>query len=269
MRARFALDSGVADKLLRPALADWRDAVGCADPLLLPANAAAEPQLVPFPLPSWCAWLIDAGVLECERPPQIEGPRLILHAALAVVREAELEGVERFPVTFAGRYAPNAPHLHLAISPPFLSAALHRDDAPSRLWLGGPASPAGPAPGESGETVATWAADPEAAASNGWPGGWPRWLVVRQLEGREPQALWSLPALWKARHGDAPEAAFGGSPAAPVSMRLGLDVGSTSTVVVEEDDATAGAPGAKLQSRASAASPAIRRPRIALAAPRN
>ena len=52
MRARFSLASDAADRLLRPALADWRDAVGCADPLLLPANANAEPQLVPLPLPS-------------------------------------------------------------------------------------------------------------------------------------------------------------------------------------------------------------------------
>src|SRR5262249_58188046 len=58
-------------------------------------------------------------------------------------------------------------------------------------------------------------------------------------------------ALWRARHGDAPEAAFGGNDAAKVSMRLGVDLGSTSTVVVEEDDAAAGAPGAKLTSARS------------------
>src|SRR5256885_10207115 len=89
MRARFGLAADAADRLLRPALADWRDAVGCADPLLLPGNARDELQLVPLPLPSWCAWLIDAGILQCEQPPQIEGPRIVLHAALAVVREAE------------------------------------------------------------------------------------------------------------------------------------------------------------------------------------
>ena len=259
MRARFSLASDAADRLLRPALADWRDAVGCADPLLLPANANAEPQLVPLPLPSWCAWLVDAGVLQCEQPPQIEGPRIVLHAALAVVREAELEGVERFPLTFAGRYAPGGAPLHLAISPPFLSAswrgavciraALHRENGPLRVWLGAPASPVAAASGESGQTVATWAVDPAGEpATESWPAGWPRWIVLRELEGREPQALWSLPALWRARNGDAPEAAFGGGPAAPVSMRLGVDLGSTSTVVVEEDAATAGAPGAKLLS---------------------
>ncbi|MCA1826627.1 MAG: hypothetical protein LC689_06765 [Myxococcales bacterium] len=255
MRARFSLAADVADRLLRPALADWRDAVGCADPLLLPANAATEPQLVPLPLPSWCIWLIDAGVLEVESAAVLEGPRIVLHAALAVVREAELEGVERFPVTFAGRHAPGAPHLHLAISPPFLAQSwrgpicIRAAVDKARVWIGGPASPVAAAPGVSGETVATWAVDPE-PASGTWP-GWPRWIVVRQLEGREPQALWSLPALWKARHGEVPEAGFGGAPAAAVSMRLGIDLGSTSTVVVEEDDATAGAPGAKLLSRQS------------------
>src|SRR5438552_4508948 len=258
MRVRFALSPEAVNRLLRPALADWRDAVGCADPLLLPANAAAEPQLVPLPLPSWCTWLLDAGVLQCERPPQIEGPRIVLQAALAVVREAELEGVERFPLVFAGRFAPAAAHIHLALSPPFLSqawrgpacvrAAAHAASGSLRLWLGGPASPLEAASGESGETVATWAPDRASGDQAGWPQGWPRWVVLRLLEGREPQALWSLPALWKARFGDAPEAAFGGSEGAPVAMRLGVDLGSTSTVVVEEDDAGGGAPGAKLLS---------------------
>src|SRR6266566_448562 len=61
MRARFALPEAAANQLLRPALADWRDAVGCADPLLVPSNAqgaAAEAALVPIPIPSWCAELI-------------------------------------------------------------------------------------------------------------------------------------------------------------------------------------------------------------------
>ena len=123
MRAQFGLAAEAADRLLRPALADFRDAVGCADPLLVPANAGKEPQLVPLPLPSWCASLLDAGVLECEGPPRIAGPRVLLQASLAVVREAELLAVERFAVTFAGRHASGAasPFVHLALSPPFLS----------------------------------------------------------------------------------------------------------------------------------------------------
>src|SRR5690242_10634700 len=64
MRARFGLAEAAANGLLRPALADWRDAVGCADPVLVPANAqgaAPDKLLLPIPAPSWCAELIDAG----------------------------------------------------------------------------------------------------------------------------------------------------------------------------------------------------------------
>lgn len=245
MRARFSLEEAAADKLLRPALADFRDAVGCADPLLLPANHKSEPQLVPLPLPSWCAELIDLGIVEIVKPPHVEGPRVVLQAALSVVREAELEGVERFAVTFAGRFAPDAPAVHLAISPPFLGdtwrgpvcvrAAMHRSGKAVKLRVGAPSSPAGPAAGEPGETVATWAASQR-----------PRWVVVRLLEGREPQALWSLPALWTARMKDAPEGATGTPAGAPVAMRLAVDLGSTSTVVVEEHAASSGAPGGTL-----------------------
>ena len=243
MRAMFSMIAADADKLLRPALADWRDAVGCADPLLLAANAAEEPQLVPLPLPSWCASLAEAGILELMHAPRVEGPRITLKAALAVVREAELEGVERFPVTFAGRFAPSGPHVHLAISPPFRSQAWRgpvclRAAAEARLWLGTPSSPAAPARGESGQTVVTLA-DPD------------EWIVLRQLAGREPQALWRLSELWKARLGDAPEAETAAAAGAPVSMRLGIDLGSTSTVVVEEDEAASGAPGAKLSATAA------------------
>ena len=56
MRAQFGLPEPTANELLRPALADWRDAVGCADPLLVPADAlgpASEKHLVPIPMPSW------------------------------------------------------------------------------------------------------------------------------------------------------------------------------------------------------------------------
>lgn len=86
MRARFGLDGQAVDQLLRPALADWRDAVGCADPLLVPANARVEKQLVPLPMPSWCAWLVEAGVLRLDAPPSIEGPRVVQQAWLAVIR---------------------------------------------------------------------------------------------------------------------------------------------------------------------------------------
>ena len=93
MRERFGLGQERAERLLLPAFADWRDAVGCADPLLVPANAqgpAAEKALVPLPVPSWCAWLADAGVLRFDGPPSIQGPRVVQPAWLLVVREAEL-----------------------------------------------------------------------------------------------------------------------------------------------------------------------------------
>jgi len=266
MRARFGLPEPAANQLLRPALADWRDAVGCADPLLVPANAqgpTGEKALVPIPVPSWCSWLIDAGVLLLEGSPHLEGPRVVQRAWLAVVREAELAAVECFPLVFAGRYGSGATSLriHLAISPPFAAADWRGEvwlragarragesGAPVRIWLGAPASPTAPAPGIRGQTAVTWVmprAGPDSATD--WPAGWPRWAVLRVLEGREPQALWDLPALWRACTGNAPEAAITAS-ASPVpgTLRLAVDIGSTSTVAVEEDNAAAGSLGAKL-----------------------
>ena len=227
--------------LFAPALADWRDAVGCADPLLVPQGA------LPLPLPSWCAWLIDADVLRLDGGPSISGPRVVQHAWLLAVREAELQAVEAFPVIFAGGFAASAFEVHLAISPGFLGeswrgpvcvrAAVHRAAGPPvQIWLGAPSSPGKPADGASGETVATWAVQPGQAGISGWP----RWAVLRALEGREPQALWDLRALWGEREQVAPPAG------APVSLRLGVDVGSTATMVVEEESASAGAVGGKL-----------------------
>ena len=271
MRARFGLAESAANELLRPALADWRDAVGCADPLLLPANAlgsSGEKHLITIPMPSWCASLVDVGVLRLEGPPALDGPRVVQHAWLAVVREAELSAVECFPVVFAGRYGSGAAALriHLALSPPFLSsgwqgtlclrAGAQRLDGsrlPVRLWLGSPASPEAAPPGMSGETAVTWAMprglDPGA---RGWPAGWPRWAVLRVREGREPQALWELPALWRACTGPAPEAEVASSVSpSPGTLRLAVDIGSTSTVIVEEDSAAAGSVGAKLLAHGS------------------
>src|SRR2546427_617709 len=225
MRARFGLAESAANELLRPALADWRDAVGCADPLLLPANAlgsAGEKHLIPIPMPSWCASLVEAGVLRLEGPPALDGPRVVQHAWLAVVREAELSAVECFPIILAGRYGSGAAALriHLAISPPFLSSGLQgnlcfragaqrldNSRVPVRLWLGAPASPEGTPPGMSGETAVTWAMPRGLEAlAPAWPSGWPRWAVLRVREGREPQALWELPALLRACIGPPPEA---------------------------------------------------------------
>src|SRR5207237_219570 len=172
MRARFDLAESAANELLRPAIADWRDAVGCADPPLLPANAlgsAGEKHLIPIPIPSWCASLVDAGVLRLDGPPTLDGPRVVQHAWLAVWREAA--------VTWA---------------------------MPRGLEALAPA----------------------------WPSGWPRWAVLRVREGREPQALWELPALWRACIGPAPEAEVASSVSpSPGTLRLAVDVGSTSTVV--------------------------------------
>jgi hypothetical protein len=240
MRARFDLDEAAADQLLRPALADWRDAVGCADPLLVPANAATEKHLVPLPIPSWCTWLVEEGVLRLDAPAAVEGPRVVQPASLLVVREAELSAVERFPLLFAGRFGSGAASLsvHLAISPPFRSPAWHgsvclraaarrSDGQGAPIWLGPPAAPSGGPIGASDETVATWVSS-----------DWPRWAVLRVLEGREPQALWDLRVLL-----DEPGEIVAGPAGA---MRLGVDIGSTATVVVEEDSAVAGSVGAKL-----------------------
>ncbi|MGZ6124084.1 MAG: hypothetical protein ACXWLR_03935, partial [Myxococcales bacterium] len=266
MRARFDLSEAAANDLLRPALADWRDAVGCADPLLVAANAqgpSAEAQLLPLPMPSWCAALVDAGVVRLEGSPSLEGPRVVQQAWLAVIREAELTAVECFPIVFAGRYGSGAasPQIHLALSPPFLAEAwrgslclragaqrLEKARAPVRLWLGPPASPAGPAAGIEGETAVTWVM-PRGTdrALAGWPAGWPRWAVLRILEGRQPQALWELPALWRSCTAEASDAAIPDSiPALAGTLRLAVDLGSTSTLVVEEDNAAAGSIGAKL-----------------------
>src|SRR3954464_13691641 len=171
-RARFDLTEEAARTLFSPALSDWRDAVGCADPLLVPGNAqgeAAEKHLVPLPLPSWCAHLVDAGVLYLAGSPRLEGPRVIQRAVLLAVREAELSAVECFPIVFAGRFGAGAasPEVHLALSPPFLAeqwrgtvclrAAAHRAGGSAvRIWFGPPATPGAPAAGASGETVATW-----------------------------------------------------------------------------------------------------------------
>lgn len=266
MRARFDLTQAAADDLLRPALADWRDAIGCADPLLVAANAqvpGGEAQLVPLPLPSWCAVLVDEGVLRLDGPPAIDGPRVVQHGWLLAIREAELTAVECFPVVFAGRYGSGAASLqiHLAMSPPFLSEGwrgtlclragvqrLEKARAPVRLWLGAPASPGAPPAGAAGEAAVTWAM-PRGGdrAVPGWPADWPRWAVLRVLEGREPQALWELPALWRACAVSAPDAGLVDSlSAAPGTLRLAVDLGSTSTLVVEEDSASAGSIGAKL-----------------------
>ena len=266
MRARFDLSAPAAEELLRPALADWRDAVGCADPLLVPANAlgaAAEKHLLPLPLPSWCAPLVDAGVILLDGAPLVEGPRVVQLAWLSVIRETELAAVECFPVVFAGRHGSGAAALriHLALSPPFLSPRWHgnvcvragaqRIDgsaAAVSVWLGAPATPGSVPSGMAGETAVTWVVPRvESAALADWPSGWPRWAVLRVCEGREPQALWEVPALWHACTGSAPEARVA-SPvlAAASTLRLAVDIGSTSTVLVEEDSAAAGALGAKL-----------------------
>jgi len=266
MRAQFGLPEPTANDLLRPALADWRDAVGCADPLLVPADVlgpASEKHLVPIPMPSWCAPLVDAGVIRLDGPAALDGPRVVQPAWLAVVRESELTAVECFPFVFAGRYGSGAASLriHLALSPPFLSpgwrgtvclrAGAQRLDGsrtPVRLWLGAAASPGSTPNGVTGEGAVTWAM-PRLGSSvvADWPADWQRWAVLRVREGREPQSLWDLPALWRACVGSAPEAALASSASAAAgTLRLAVDIGSTSTVVVEEDSATAGAVGAKL-----------------------
>jgi hypothetical protein len=255
MRARFGLTEEAAKELFSPALADWRDAVGSADPLLLPANALAE--LIPLPLPSWCVWLLELRVLIPNGQPVIEGPRVVQRAWLAVAREK----VEHFPVVFAGRASATTAgvSVHLAVSPPYSSAgfrgpvqvraAAHRNGKPVPLWLGAPAAPGSETRGKSGITVATWTAGHEL----------PRWLVLRAMEGREPQALWDLHALWRARLAEAPEAERAEAPSqAEGRLRLAIDLGSTATVVVEEDSALSGPLGGKLLSAGAAASGFLR-----------
>jgi hypothetical protein len=233
-------------------------------------------------MPSWCTWLIDAGVLRLDGPPTVQGPRVVQPAWLVVVREVELARVECFPFVLAARFGSGATslHVHLAISPSYLAeewrgtislrAAAHgveRAPPPVSLWLGAPASPAAKGPAEarhevpygvpgsaggvSGESVVTWNVEAVGAAQSArtdWPSGWPRWVVLRVLEGREPQALWDLAALWQARTGSAPDASPGrpDSAAQAATLRLAADIGSTSTVVVEEASAVAGSIGRKL-----------------------
>src|SRR5437762_2311660 len=207
MRAQFGLPEPAADELLRPALADWRDAVGCTDPLLVPADAVGptgEKHLLPIPMPSWCAPLVDAGVVHLDGPAAVDGPRIVQAAWLAVVRESELTAVECFPLVFAGRYGSGAASLriHLALSPPFLSpgwrgsvclrAGAQRLDGsrtPVRLWLGAAASPGSTPNGVTGEGAVTWAM-PRLGSSvvADWPADWQRWAVLRVREGREPNA---------------------------------------------------------------------------------
>ena len=255
MRARFGLGEADAARLLSPSLADFRDAVGCADPLLV---ASGEPSLLPLPLPSWAAHLVDEGVLVLDGAPTLQGAQVVQHAHFEVIRELALAKVERFPVVFAGRAAPLALRLHVAVSPPHLSpawrekvlvrAAARRDsETPVPLWLGPPSAPGEPSAGTSGLTAVTWAAPPSGPVDRAWPSAWPRWAVLRVLEGREPQALWHLPTLWRARMGDDPEGRAEGTHAQEAAaLRIAVDAGSTSVVVVEEDRAGAGAAGRKL-----------------------
>ena len=271
MRARFDLSQQVVTDLLLPAFVDWRDSVGCADPLLVPANAQgpnAEKHLVPLPVPSWCAHLIDAGLIRLEGPAAIDGARVVQHAWLLAIREAELAAVECFPITFAGKFAagPAALHVHLAHSPAHLAegwrgpislrAAAHPISAaqpPVRLWLGPPGTPSGAEAGNEGLTVTTWtslpSATPLAHDAAVWPQRWRRWAVLRVVEGREPQGLWDLSALWRARLGKGPEAAPGGATTGePAALRVAVDLGSTATVLLEEDSAAAGTVGSKLMA---------------------
>jgi hypothetical protein len=237
-RAQFNLSEEAARELLSPALADWRDAVGCADPLLVPSEGE-----LPLPLPSWCTWLIDAEVLLAPDAPVREGPRVVLRASLCVERSG---AVEKFPIVFAGRASQLSAGLsvRLAVSPPYRSAgfrgpvlvraALSRAGEPVSLWLGAPASPGSGPSGISGATVATW-------NTGNAP---PRWLVLRMLEGREPQALWRFDALFGEELVQSPAPAEG-------QLRVAVDVGSTATMLVEEDSAAAGSVGSKLLAGAS------------------
>jgi hypothetical protein len=251
MQALFALTSEDARELFSPALADWRDAVGSADPLLVPA------ELTPLPLPSWCVWLIELGLLIPRGEPVLEGQRVVLRAQLSVARER----VEWFPVVFAGRASTTTAgvSVHLAVSPPYSSAgfrgpiqvraAVHGPRKGIPLWVGAPAAPGSESNGQRAISVATWTAGREL----------PRWLVVRALEGREPQALWDLHALWQARLGQSPEAERAEAPSqAEGRLRLAIDLGSTATVVVEEDSALSGSLGGKLLSAGAAPSGFLR-----------
>ncbi|HUJ26280.1 MAG TPA: hypothetical protein VLW85_09695, partial [Myxococcales bacterium] len=135
--------------------------------------------------------------------------------------------------------------VHLALSPPFavepgggwrgticLRAAAQRSAKAAPLWLGAPAHPSEPPSGTRGEGVVTWTRRAP-----------PRWAVLRLLEGREPQALWDIDALWRAKE---ERTAARGRALEAGRMRLAVDIGSTSTVVVEEDSAAAGSVGGKL-----------------------
>ena len=61
--------------------------------------------------------------------------------------------------------------------------------------------------------------------------------MLRLLEGDEPQALWPLPSLLELRA--AAKSDLDSTRERRVSLRIGVDLGSTSCAVVEEDDARA------------------------------
>jgi hypothetical protein len=243
LRVLFSLEEAQVAELLAPALAPWRNAVGCTDPVLVAENAAREPQLLPLPLPSWCAHALDAGLLQLDGSPRLEQGLVVQGAHLLGLRGAALEP-ERFAVNFAATRADASPHVHLAISPPFsaawrgeiwLRAAASLRDRRAPIWLGEPSHPSTrSARGATGLTVSTWA----------MAGPAPRWAVLRLLEDDEPQALWDLRPLRLARLGD--ERTPDGVSATPVSLRIALDPGNVSTAIVEEEEASAGAPGGKL-----------------------
>jgi len=243
LRVLFALEEAQVAELLAPALAPWRNAVGCTDPVLVAENAAREPQLLPLPLPSWCAHALDAGLLQLDGPPRLEEELVVQSAQLLGLRGSAREP-ERFAVNFAATRADASPHVHLAISPPFsagwrgeiwLRAAASLRDRRAPIWLGEPSNPrTRSARGATGLSVSTWAI----------AGPAPRWAVLRLLEDDEPQALWDLQSLCHARLGN--ERTPHGVSAAPVSLRIALDPGNISTAIVEEEEASAGAPGGKL-----------------------
>src|SRR5262249_36747987 len=121
--------------------------------------------------------------------------------------------------------------------------------APGGIWLGAPAPPPGPAPGVRGPTaLPRGMARGGAQAPGDLPGGLARWAGPRGPGGREPPAPRDPPAHSPRRPRSPPGAAAVPASASPApgTLRLAVDIGSTSTVAVEEDNATAGSIGAKL-----------------------
>jgi hypothetical protein len=238
-------------RALERSLAPHDRYLGCAHELLAPPGAGAPLQV---PMPSWCAWLVQRGLLRWLRDPDLDPTRtqLVQRFMLAVRRGRQREA---FAFDFAATLSRTArPELYLALSPGHASndwqgpVCLRLGTSPQRRFhLGPPPRPgAWLDAGAAGAGTQTWVISQDARRSaaevgpagdgKSWPSGWPQWLVVRLTDGDStqppPTALFWLPALWHRRQGEKAQAG-GREPQLDQGARLslGIDIGSRTTGV--------------------------------------